>query len=158
MRTLYSELGAAIDQRPGSPRVYADANVPAGLVAFMRRALGWDVFYVMEEADLRRAPDTEHYRLARQLHRTLVTLDRDYFDDRRFPPQESGGVVVISAPDERQLTRVLRRVDAVLLRKAGEPLAGEPSGAATSAAPPLAGRKLHAHPDWPPPHGGTACR
>jgi predicted nuclease of predicted toxin-antitoxin system len=156
MGTLYSELGAALDRSPGRPRVYADANVPAGLVGFMRRDLGWDVFYVMEQDDLRRAPDIEHYRLARQMHRTLVTLDRDYFDDRRFPLHESGGVVVMSAPDERQLSRVLRRVDALLMR-------AESSGAAASSpggprAVPLAGQKLHAHPDWPGPHGEPACR
>ena len=42
--------------------------------------------FVLEHDDLRRAPDIEHYRLARQLGRTLVTLDRDYLDDRRFRP------------------------------------------------------------------------
>lgn len=158
MRTLYSELGAALDQSPGQPRVYADANVPAGLVTFMRRDLGWDVFYVMEQDDLRRAPDVEHYRLARQMHRTLVTLDHDYFDDRRFPIGESGGVVVVSAPDQRQLARVLRRVDAVLLRPGGDLGPGREGDPARSRALPLAGRKLHAHPDWPPASGGAPCR
>ena len=143
MGTLSSELGAMVARARPDPRVYADANVPAGLVEFMRRRLRWDVFSVMEHEELRRAPDAEHYRLARQMHRTLVTLDRDYFDDRRFPPAESGGVVVIAAPDERQLARVLRRVDGALLRAEGAP------GTAT----PLAGRKLLAHVDWPPPSG-----
>ena len=143
MGTLSSELGAMVARARPDPRVYADANVPAGLVEFMRRRLRWDVFFVMEHDDLRRAPDVEHYRLARQMHRTLVTLDRDYFDDRRFPPAESGGVVVIAAPDERQLAKVLGRVDGALLR----------AESATGAATPLAGRKLLAHLDWPPPNG-----
>ena len=86
-----------------APRIYADANIPAGVVAFMRQSLGWDVLFVIEHDDLRRAPDVQHYRLARQLRRTIVTLDRDYFDDRRFPPEESGGVIVFQAPDERAL-------------------------------------------------------
>jgi len=85
--------------------------VPAGLVALMRHELRWDVFFVLEQEDLRRASDLEHFRLARQMRRTLVSLDRDYLDDRRFPPAETGGVVVVSAPDEWQLARVLRRVD-----------------------------------------------
>ena len=55
------------------PRIYADANVPAGLVAHMRIDLQWDVLFVLEQDDLRRAPDVKHYRLAQQLRRTLVT-------------------------------------------------------------------------------------
>ena len=58
----------------------------------MRTTLAWDVLFVIEHDDLRRARDGEHYRLARQLRRTLITLDRDYLDDRKFPPERSGGV------------------------------------------------------------------
>ena len=68
------------------PRIYADANIPIGIVAFMRERLRWDVLFVLEHEDLRRARDIEHYRLARQLGRTIVTLDSDYIDDRQFPP------------------------------------------------------------------------
>ena len=64
----------------------------------MRLRLQWDVLFVLEEDDLRRAPDAKHYQLAQQLRRTLVTMDRDYLDDRRFPPVASGGVLVIHAP------------------------------------------------------------
>jgi len=135
MGTLSSELGAVLEQAAVVPRVYADANIPVGLVGYMRESLGWDVYFVMEHADLRRASDTEHFRLARQLRRTLVTLDHDYFDDRRFPPGETCGVVVLSAPDERYLARVLSRVDQFLLRQE-RPL-------------PLSGLKVHAHLDWP---------
>lgn len=143
MGTLSSELRDALQRTPGAPRVYADANVPAGIVAFLRTRLRWDVFFVMEHADLRRASDVEHYRLAREMHRTLITLDRDYFDDRRFPPEQSGGVIVVSAPDERLLERVLRRVDEHVMRC--KDVEGRPPGAL-----PLVGGKLHAHLDWPP--------
>ena len=141
MRTLSSELGSALDQRPGPPRVYADANVPRGLVGFMRDQLRWDVFFVMEHEDLRRARDIEHYRLARQMHRTLLTLDRDYCDDRTFPPHESAGVIVVSAPDEHLMAKVLRRVDRNLMRA---PNGKDPSVSAL----PLAGRKLVVNLDW----------
>ena len=47
----------------------------------MRVRLRWDVFFVLEHEELRRARDIEHYRLARQLGRTIVTLDRDYVDE-----------------------------------------------------------------------------
>jgi hypothetical protein len=140
MRTLSSELGSVLDEHPGLPRVYADANVPRGLVGFMRQRLRWDVFFVMEHDDLRRASDREHFQLARQMHRTLVTLDRDYVDDRRFPPAESSGVIVVSAPDERGMARVLRRVDRFVMR--AQAPAPPPS------ALPLLGRKLQVDPDW----------
>ena len=140
MGTLSSELGPHAERLSPRPRVYADANVPAGLVAHMRTHLGWDVLFVVEEDELRRAPDLTHYRLAVQLRRTLVTLDRDYLDDRRFPPGEGGGVLVINAPDERLLSALLDRIDRALFRPSDE--SPEPP------ALPLAGRKLHAHTDW----------
>jgi hypothetical protein len=133
MGTLWSELGPVAESVADRPRVYADANVPAGIVAFMREKLRWDVLSVMEHPDLRRARDTEHYRLARQLRRTLVTLDRDYLDDRTFPPESGSGVLVIAAPDERGLATLLARLAAHLF--AADIL-------------PLDGRKLHAHSDW----------
>ena len=96
--------------------------MPAGIVSFMRQRLGWDVLFVIEHDDLRRASDREHYRLARQLQRTLITLDRDYLDDRRFPPAESGGVLVLWAPNELLLQRVLTRIHAVVFGSTGQSL------------------------------------
>jgi hypothetical protein len=138
MGTLASELAPHAARQTPRPRVYADANVPAGLVAHMRQALDWDVLFVMEDPDLRRAPDLRHYRLAQQLRRTLITLDRDYLDDRRFPPEEGGGVIVLSAPDSRQYAALIGRIARVLFAASDgvrRPL-------------PLEGRKLHAHTDW----------
>jgi hypothetical protein len=147
MGTLASELGGHAGRVSGQPRVYVDANVPAGLVSFMRHVLHWDVLFVLEHEDLRRARDGEHYRLARQLRRTLITQDRDYLDDRKFPPEESGGVLVLWAPVEKGLMVLLKRVDREVLRRGELPAAagadeiGEPSM-------PLEGRKLHVHIDW----------
>ena len=116
MGTLSSELGPLVEQVADQPRVYADANVPSGVVSFMREKLHWDVLFVLEHDDLRRARDIEHFRLARQLGRTLVTLDRDYLDDREFPPEEGAGVIVFCVPDERWLRRLLTRMDRELFR------------------------------------------
>lgn len=137
MGTLWSELGPVAESVTDRPRIYADANVPAGLVAFMREKLQWDVLFVMDQPDLRRARDIEHFRLARQLRRTLVTLDRDYLDDRKFPPHEGSGVLVIAAPDERGMAALLKRLDTHLF---------------AAGALPLDGRKLHAHSDWQSEH------
>ena len=138
MGTLSIELGPHAERLSPRPRIYADANVPAGLVAYLRARLGWDVLFVMEDDELRRAPDQKHYELAQQLRRTLITMDRDYLNDRRFPPDRGGGVLVFNAPDERQLTLLFTRVDRVLFRPSAEP------------APPLPleGRKLRVHSDW----------
>lgn len=133
MGTLSSELAAPAAAVSDAPRIYADANIPNGTVGYMRTALRWDVFFVMEHEELRRARDIEHYRLARQLARTLVTLDRDYIDDRAFPPAEGAGVIVFWAPDERRLRQQILRADRALFRADGAgPL-------------PLEGRKLR----WP---------
>ena len=137
MGTLASELGPHADRIAGQPRVYVDANVPAGLVSFMRTKLNWDVLFVIEHDDLRRARDGDHYRLARQLRRTLITFDRDYLNDRRFPAAESGGVLVLTAPEERGYIGLLRRLDVEVFREAR----------AADEALPLAGRKLHMHVD-----------
>ena len=137
MGTLASALGPHASRIAGQPRVYVDANVPAGLVTFMRRQLRWDVLYVIEHDDLRRASDLEHFRRAKDMSRTLITLDRDYLDARRFPPHESGGVLVVAAPDETRLRRLLRRVDARLRAAAGAPRDV-----------PLAGQTLEVVGDW----------
>jgi hypothetical protein len=134
--TLSTELAPHAQRLSSRPRIYADANVPAGLVAHMRLRLQWDVLFVIEEDNLRRAPDLEHYRLAQQLRRTLVTMDRDYLDDRRFPPGEGSGVLIINAPDEQQLALLLERIDRNLF-----------SDVAPIALP-LAGRKLQVNSDW----------
>ena len=139
MGTLPSELAPHAERLVPRPRIYADANVPAGIVAHMRLRLRWDVLFVLEENDLRRASDVKHYQLAQQLRRTLVTMDRDYLDDRRFPPDGSGGVLVVQAPDERQMSSLLDRVDRRLFHdeNSDEPVAQ-----------PLAGRKLQINNEW----------
>ena len=133
MGTLSGEFIPHLGRIADDPRIYADANIPTGIVEFMRGRLRWDVFFVLEHEQLRRARDIEHYRLARQLGRTIVTLDRDYIDDRQFPPAEGAGVIVLWAPDEQRLRSLLKQADRTLFRAAGAgPL-------------PLEGRKIH----WP---------
>jgi len=139
MGTLSSELASHAERLTARPRIYADANVPAGIVAHMRLRLQWDVLFVLEDNELRRAPDVRHYQLAQLLRRTLVTMDRDYLDDRRFPAGESGGVLVINAPDERELSSLLDRVDRLLFHSDN---GGEPVPL------PLEGRKLQINTDW----------
>lgn len=137
MGTLASALAPHAHRLSPRPRVYADANVPAGLVEHMRRRLEWDVLFVLEDPSLRRESDVTHFKMASRLHRTLITLDRDYLDDRLFPPEQGSGVVIVSAPNDEQLRALLTRINRALFKAAvpAEPL-------------PLAGRKLVANTDW----------
>ena len=113
----------------------------------MRGRLRWDVVSVIEHDEMRRLPDCEHYRLARQLGRTLVTLDRDYLDDRRFPPgaylRRAGRIGAGRGGDGEA---------AVAARSPCLPAASPGCGGSrlSPAAPglPLLGRKLLVHPDW----------
>lgn len=134
MGTLFSELGPLRTAQASGPLVYADANVPAPLVAFMRATLRWDVLHVVDEPAWRRATDLAHFRRARDLRRTLVTLDHDFLEGRRYPPDESPGVVVLSAPDDRALRTLLTEVDSLLRASPG--------------VAPLAGRTLLVVPGW----------
>ncbi len=147
MGTLSSELAQVAERHSPHPRVYADANIPAGVVAFMRAHLKWDVLFVLEHDDLRRATDGEHFRRAREMRRTLISLDRDYLDERRFPARDSAGVLVLNAPDERHLVKLLARIDTTLFRPRAQPESASPPPAPGL---PLAGQILHATIDWNP--------
>jgi predicted nuclease of predicted toxin-antitoxin system len=133
MGTLASELRPIVAELTDCPRVYVDANVPLGVVSAMRQQCHWDVLFVLEHDDLRRAADAEHFRRALDLGRTLITLDHDFFDDRRFPLESSPGVVICSAPDETALIRLLHHLDRHVLRAGSEAL-------------PLRGRKMEMTP------------
>jgi hypothetical protein len=101
----------------------------------MRHDLHWDVFFVLEEAPIRRAPDTHHFERALDYRRTLITLDCDFLDAGKFPPAAGPGVLVLSAPDERGLRRLVAHADRALMR---------PEGALDL---PLRGRTIHLTPD-----------
>jgi hypothetical protein len=135
MGTLASELQPVVAALVSAPRVYVDANVPIGSVAFMRQRLGWDVLFVLEDPDLRRASDRHHFSRAYELGRTLITLDRDFVDDARFPPDLSPGVIVCSAPDERGIERLLHHIDRAIF------------GAGPRVPQPLRGKKIALTPD-----------
>ena len=131
MGTLSSELGPHAARIATEPRVYADANIPNGVVGSCAPRSDGTCCSCSSTTICGGRRDIEHYRLARQLGRTLVTLDRDYEDDRRFPPDESPGVIVFSAPDERWLRQLLKQAD----RRDSSACDGAP-------ALPLEGRKL----------------
>jgi predicted nuclease of predicted toxin-antitoxin system len=70
-------------RRGAKPRFYADENFPSVATECLRR-LGADVVTV-KEARLTGHPDENHVAEALRLGRILITCDRDYLDERRFP-------------------------------------------------------------------------
>ena len=76
MGTLASELGPIAGELAGAPRVYVDANMPVGIVHAMRHELAWDVLFVLEHDELRRAHDIVHYQRALDFGRTLIVPTR----------------------------------------------------------------------------------
>ena len=67
------------------PRIYADANVPAGVVAFMRTSLGGTCCSCSSTTICGGRRDMRALPAGAAARPHAVTLDRDYFDDRRFP-------------------------------------------------------------------------
>ncbi len=117
MGSLASELRPIAASVAAAPRVYVDANVPSGARSRSCAACsGGTPCSCLRTPDLRRASDREHFRRARDLGRTLVTLDCDFLDERRFPACCSPGVVVCRAPDEPALKRLLKHLDRGVLR------------------------------------------
>ena len=107
----------------------------------MRETLHWDVLFVIEHDDLRRAPDRRHFVLARQLGRTLVTLDRDYLDDRCYPPAETE-----RAHRALRADRTAARADAAADRRAH--LQGRASARARLPAAAARDASCVADPEW----------
>jgi predicted nuclease of predicted toxin-antitoxin system len=65
-------------------------------------AAGHDVHTVFQES-LRGATDQQLYQICQYEHRCLVTLDLDFANVLRFPPNKTNGIVVIRAPQNPSL-------------------------------------------------------
>jgi predicted nuclease of predicted toxin-antitoxin system len=64
---------------------------------------GYDVHTIRQEA-LQGATDQAIYEICSREDRCLVTLDLDFADVVRFPPQQTGGIVVIRVPRNPSLS------------------------------------------------------
>jgi hypothetical protein len=79
-------------RRKAKPRFYADENFPNIAVEILRRRDA-DVLTV-HEAMRNGHPDESHAAEALRLGRILITCDRDYLDERRFPLIHCPAVIV----------------------------------------------------------------
>lgn len=64
---------------------------------------GHDVHTVRQE-DLQGATDQKIYEVCQTEQRCLVTFDLDFTDVVRFPPEKTGGIVVVRVPRNPSLT------------------------------------------------------
>jgi predicted nuclease of predicted toxin-antitoxin system len=102
-------------------RFKVDESLPEEAADLLRVA-GHDAHSIHEER-LAGALDQRVAEVAQAEHRTLVTLDLDFADVRRYPPPEYAGIVVIrlSRQDKLHVLATMRRVTPLF---ATEPVAG----------------------------------
>lgn len=82
-------------------RFLVDENL-GPFVAGVLRELGWNTIFVEDEGYKGRS-DEAVFALAWRTKRILVTKDRDFLDDRRFPEHRNAGVIILpDAPIESQ--------------------------------------------------------
>ncbi len=79
-------------RRRAKARFYADENFPGVAVGILRQ-LGADVS-IVREAGCTGHPDENHAASALRLGRVLITCDRDYLDERKFPLLRCPAIVV----------------------------------------------------------------
>ena len=75
-------------------RFYVDADVPPQAVKVLIE-MGYDAL-TAQEARIETHEDEDHTALAKKQDRILITHDRDYLNDRRFPLHECPTLVVCS--------------------------------------------------------------
>ncbi|HTD17748.1 MAG TPA: DUF5615 family PIN-like protein [Chthoniobacterales bacterium] len=80
-------------RRKTKPRFYADEDFPQLATDILKRLLKADVLTVQDNRR-RGQPDQNHIAEALRLGRILVTCDRDYLDERRFPLVHCPALVV----------------------------------------------------------------
>src|SRR5262249_5603123 len=84
-------------RRRKKPRFYCDENYPAQATGILRR-WGFNVV-TAQEANLRGHPDENQLAEARREGRILLSCDRDYLNERRFPLTDCSTVAVFSFGD-----------------------------------------------------------
>lgn len=79
-------------KRHAKVRFYADENFPSAATTILRN-MGARVV-TAQECNLRRHPDENHAAYALRKGYILITCDRDYLDERRFPLIHCPAIVV----------------------------------------------------------------
>ena len=102
-------------------RFKTDENIPVG-VADLVRAAGFDALTTGEQG-LNGVADAGVAAVCRVEQRAVVTLDQDFCDIRRFPPETYSGIIVLR-PQRQTIPRLLQLMARVVTVLATEPLVG----------------------------------
>ena len=84
--------------KPEKLRLLADANLPRGLTERLRKR-GIEV-KTAQEIGIHRLPDEQIIQEAAKRGFYLITLDRDFWSDVRFPLRSTGRLIFVDARDE----------------------------------------------------------
>jgi len=79
-------------------RLKLDENLDTRL-AFVLRGAGHDAMTVREQ-NLHGTDDIDLYELCISENRALVTLDIDFSNILRYPPEDTPGLIVLRGPDD----------------------------------------------------------
>ncbi|MBM3210654.1 hypothetical protein FJZ33_00425 [Candidatus Poribacteria bacterium] len=80
-------------------KIYADANIPGPIINALRAA-GFSVESAAETG-YSTHPDENIYQLAKKRGKVLLTMDKDFWYDRKYSLQNGPGVILVNiSPDQ----------------------------------------------------------
>jgi predicted nuclease of predicted toxin-antitoxin system len=79
------------------PRFYADENVFPESINFLR-SKKINVLHAVKDLNFGGKDDTFHWESANKYQRVLLTLDRDFLNNRLFPLRQTWGTIIIVVP------------------------------------------------------------
>lgn len=80
-------------------KLYADANIPRVVIDELKAA-GLPVETAVQDGRSTHADESIAQR-TRQQHRVLLTLDRDFWNDRQHPLGQSPGIIFVDIPPDQ---------------------------------------------------------
>lgn len=95
---ISSDFWREFGEIPSKLRIIADANFPVGLVDLIANRK-FDI-KTAQSLSLNKLDDEDLLQRIADRGYVLITLDRDFWSDVKFPLHQSGGVIFIDAKDE----------------------------------------------------------
>ncbi len=94
----------------GKVRCYADHNVDYSII----EALRMKKYDVESAKDIRadNQPDNFHFRRAFQTKRVLITLDKDFLNNDKFPLHQTRGIIILNV-DTSNIAHLARAVEII---------------------------------------------
>ncbi|HRY14259.1 MAG: DUF5615 family PIN-like protein [Candidatus Competibacteraceae bacterium] len=102
-------------------RFKVDENLPVEIADLLRRH-HYDAMTILEQ-QMTGQPDEVVADVCQREHRVLITLDLDFSDIRRYPPENYAGIIVLR-PANQGVGAVLRLTQRLLPLLSHEPLTG----------------------------------